>query len=67
MTKKLYMLITSVLIALLLFGCGSKSFTCAMCMKEVNQKPRDVTLLGQTIEICNSCNQALEFYLEIFR
>ena len=41
---------------------GIKSFTCGYCMRSVKEKPHDVKMLGQQIEICDDCYDMLRDY-----
>lgn len=36
------------------------TFTCALCMEEMHQIPKKVTLLGQEVKICRDCMKTLE-------
>lgn len=60
MSKKLKVLAIVIVATLLLCACGSKTFRCAICMKEVKQVPHEVTIFGQEVEICDSCYSYLK-------
>ena len=55
MKKRIMSLIAVIMLALMLCACGSKTFRCAVCMKQVKQVPHQVTILGQDVEICDIC------------
>lgn len=60
MGKMVNFLAILLLIAVLLSACGNKTFRCAVCMREVTQVPHEVTVLGQEVEICDSCYSYLK-------
>lgn len=60
MSKKIHFLAVLLLTAVLFSACGSKTFRCAICMREVKQVPHEVTILGQEVEICDSCYSYLK-------
>lgn len=45
---------------LLLSGCGKKEFDCGLCGDLVKESPHKITVLGQELEICNSCFDILK-------
>lgn len=55
MKRKIEILAVVLLTALLLCACGKKTFRCGICMREVKQVPHQVTVLGQEVNICDSC------------
>ena len=56
MKKKMISVIAVITLALMLCAYGSKTlFRCAVCMKQVNQVPKQITVLGQDVEVCKSC------------
>lgn len=55
MKKRLISLIAIFMLALMLCACGSKTFRCAVCMKQVNEVPKQITVLEQDVEVCKSC------------
>lgn len=61
MRKKKIILIAlaAMLLAAFLCGCGEKTFRCGLCGREVTQKPHTYSVLGQEVEICNSCYNTL--------
>lgn len=60
MRKRNMFVIIALMLAMLLCGCGKKTFRCDLCMKEVTQVPHEVTILGQEVELCDSCYGLLQ-------
>lgn len=60
MNKFIKIIIVGVISVLLLCACGGKNFRCAICMEKVTQVPHEVTVLGQEVEICDSCYKMLK-------
>ena len=60
MKKRMISVIAVITLALMLCACGSKTFRCAVCMKQVNQVPKQMTVLGQDVEVCKSCYSQLK-------
>ena len=61
MKKKMISVIAVITLALMLCAYGSKTlFRCAVCMKQVNQVTKQITVLGQDVEVCKSCYSQLK-------
>lgn len=60
MRKGAAILVLNCVLVAMLSGCGSKMFRCAVCMKQVNQVPKQITVLGQDVEVCKSCYAQLK-------
>lgn len=59
MRKRNMFAIIVLVLALVLCGCGKKTFQCGLCMKKVTQVPHEATILGQEVELCDSCYDLL--------
>ena len=60
MKKRTLNFIVVIVMLLMLCACGSKTFRCAVCMKQVNEVPKQITVLGQDVEVCKSCYAQLK-------
>lgn len=60
MKQKIISIIALIVMTLMLCACGSKTFRCAVCMKQVNHVPKQITVLGQDVEVCKSCYAQLK-------
>lgn len=56
--KKLKTVFILVLMTMLLLtACGKETFTCAVCMRRVNQVPHKATVFGSSVVVCDSCHK----------
>lgn len=60
--NKFFKLLFILTLLLILTACGTETFRCGWCMKEVTQKPHTLTALGQEVKICESCYKAIDQY-----
>ena len=60
MMKKRALFAALLLIVSLLCGCGKELFTCELCGREVNERPHQVSILGQEAKICDDCNDSIQ-------
>ena len=48
-------LLTVIAMLCVLTACGKETFSCALCMKKVTEKPHVEEILGKEVKICDSC------------
>ncbi len=56
----LSVLVISVVLCAIVFAGCTHTFKCGICGKEVNEAGHKVTVLGQDIEICDSCYNEMQ-------
>lgn len=59
MKKRICLSLVLCVIMLLLCACGEETFRCGWCQRTVTQKPHTMTALGQEIQVCDACYDAL--------
>ena len=60
------MLLLVVIMLLALTGCGTKTFVCGWCGREVTGKSHQVELMGDKYDICDECYKELKEFSQGF-
>lgn len=58
--KKRALFVSLLLVVSMFCGCGKQMFNCDLCGREVNERPHNVSLLGQDAQICKDCYDSIK-------